>query len=143
MKFGKRLKQKIEETFPTWRDQFLCYKELKKFIKLISSALPVVAKPTKYGNAEAEFMYMLNNEIDKFNAFFMEQEEDFIIRHKELQQRIKRVTDKWSSNGSRTEYNDEMGEIRKDIVDFHGEMVLFRELQQHQFHGVGKDIEEI
>ncbi|KAB1998701.1 hypothetical protein ES319_D12G108400v1 [Gossypium barbadense] len=135
MKFGKRLKQQIEETFPTWRDQFLCYKELKKLIKLISSALPIAAEPTKYGKAEAEFVYMLNNEIDKFNTFFMEQEEDFIIRHKELQQRIKRVMDKWSSNGSRTEYNDEMAKIRKDVVDFHGEMVLLENYSNIKFTG--------
>lgn len=46
---------------------------------------------------------------------------------KELQQRIKRVTDIWGPNGSRpskTIYEDEVGKIRKDIVDFHGEMVL-------------------
>ncbi|KAG4115336.1 hypothetical protein ERO13_D12G097601v2 [Gossypium hirsutum] len=133
MKFGKRLKQQIEETFPTWRDQFLCYKELKKLIKLISSALPIAAEPTKYGKAEAEFVYMLNNKIDKFNTFYMEQEEDFIIRHKELQQRIKRVMDKWSSNGSRTEYNDEMAKIRKDVVDFHGEMVLLENYSNINF----------
>ncbi|MBA0576090.1 hypothetical protein Golob_024819 [Gossypium lobatum] len=78
---------------------------------------------------------MLNNEIDKFNAFFMEQEEDFIIRHKELQERIKRVMDKWSSNGSRTEYNDEMAKIRKDVVDFHGEMVLLENYSNINFTG--------
>ncbi|KAB2052160.1 hypothetical protein ES319_A12G100400v1 [Gossypium barbadense] len=138
MKFGKRLKQQIEETFPTWRDQFLCYKELKKLIKLISSALPMAAEPTKYGKAKAEFVYMLNNEINKFNVFFMEQEEDFIICHKELQQRIKTVMDKWSSNGSRTEYTDEMAEIRNDIVDFHGEMVLLENYSNINFTGLAK-----
>ncbi|XWS77254.1 hypothetical protein CRYUN_Cryun01aG0245500 [Craigia yunnanensis] len=77
--------------------------------------------------AEAEFVYLLNNEIDKFNVFFMEQEEDFNIRHKELQQRIKRVIDTRGPNGTRSseaEYKDEMAKIRKAIVDFHGEMVL-------------------
>lgn len=46
---------------------------------------------------------------------------------KELQQRIKRVTDTWGPNGgqpSKIIYEDEVGKIRKDIVDFHGEMVL-------------------
>lgn len=80
MKFGKRLKQQIEETLPAWRDKFLSYKELKKLVRLISSAESCV----EYGkaDAQAEFVHLLNNEIDKFNVFFMEQEEDFIIRHK-------------------------------------------------------------
>ncbi|RVW76900.1 SPX domain-containing protein 3 [Vitis vinifera] len=45
----------------------------------------------------------------------------------ELQQRIQSVIDKWGLNGnhpSDTNYREEMGKIRKDIVDFHGEMVL-------------------
>lgn len=80
MKFGKRLKHQMQETLPSWRDKFLSYKDLKKLVRLISSA-PAVLNG-KSGKAEAEFVYLLNNEIDKFNAFFMEQEEDFIIRNK-------------------------------------------------------------
>lgn len=82
MKFGKRLKQQIQETLPAWRDKFLSYKELKKLVKLISSAPPLLVESLEYGKADAEFVYLLNNEIEKFNAFFMEQEEDFIIRHR-------------------------------------------------------------
>ncbi|XP_076885855.1 SPX domain-containing protein 3-like isoform X2 [Bidens hawaiensis] len=111
MKFGKRLKQHVEETLPGWRDMYLNYKDLKKLVRLISSSL-------ECGKSEAEFVYLLNNEIDKFNVFFMEQEEDFIIRHKELQQRIKRV--KESEPSSQEEYEEEIARIRKDIVDFHG-----------------------
>lgn len=75
MKFGKRLKQQIQATLPSWRDKYLSYKELKQLVRLLAAAAVT-------GKAEAEFVYFLNNEIDKFNAFFMEQEEDFIIRHK-------------------------------------------------------------
>ncbi|GAA0146996.1 hypothetical protein LIER_42932 [Lithospermum erythrorhizon] len=87
MKFGKRLKQQTQETLPGWRDKFLSYKELKKLVKLITSAAPKVVPHRSssleyYGKAEAEFVYLLNNEIEKFNAFFIEQEEDFVIRHK-------------------------------------------------------------
>ncbi|KAL8238483.1 hypothetical protein R6Q59_015050 [Mikania micrantha] len=115
MKFGKRLKQHVEETLPGWRDMYLNYKDLKKLVRLISSSL-------EYEKSEAEFVCFLNSEIDKFNVFFMEQEEDFIIRHKELHQRIKRVNE--SEPSSQKEYEEEMAKIRKDIVDFHGEMVL-------------------
>ena len=38
------------------------------------------------------------------------------------------VINRWGPNGSQpseTNYKDEMAKIRKDIVDFHGEMVLW------------------
>jgi hypothetical protein len=84
MKFGKRLKQQVQDTLPEWRDKFLSYKELKKLLRLLSTAPTSLLNGSsiEYGKAEAEFMYLLNNEIEKFNGFFMEQEEDFIIRHK-------------------------------------------------------------
>ncbi|XP_022757016.1 SPX domain-containing protein 3 isoform X2 [Durio zibethinus] len=138
MKFGKRLKQQIQETLPAWRDKFLTYKELKKLVRLISSAPPA---SLEYGKAEAEFLYLLNNEIDKFNTFFMEKEEDFIIKHKELQQRIKRVIDTWGPNGSRpseAEYKDEMAKVRKHIVNFHGEMVLLENYSNINYTGLAK-----
>ncbi|MCD7468373.1 SPX domain-containing protein 3 [Datura stramonium] len=145
MKFGKRLKQQIQETLPGWGDKFLSYKELKKLVKLISSSCgpPMMSTPSslEYGKAEAEFVYLLNNEIDKFNAFFMEQEEDFIIRHKELQQRIGRVVDTWGPNGSQpseTDYKEEFAKIRKDIVDFHGEMVLLINYSNINYTGLAK-----
>ncbi|KAK1301803.1 SPX domain-containing protein 5 [Acorus calamus] len=74
MKFGKRLKQQIEETLPEWQDKFLSYKDLKKLVGLISGSSAAKAK--------AKFIHLLDAEIDKFNAFFVEQEEDFIIRQK-------------------------------------------------------------
>ncbi|KAJ7950891.1 SPX domain-containing protein [Quillaja saponaria] len=141
MKFGKRLKQQIQETLPGWRDKFLSYKELKKLVRLISAAPTLFNSSLEFGKAEAEFVYLVNNEIEKFNAFFMEQEEDFIIGHKELQQRIKRVVDEWGSNGrqpSETDYKEEMGKIRKDIVDFHGEMVLLVNYSNVNYTGLAK-----
>nr|XP_043630993.1 SPX domain-containing protein 3 [Erigeron canadensis] len=129
MKFGKRLKQHVQETLPGWRDMYLNYKDLKKLVRLISSSL-------EYGRSEAEFVYHLNNEIEKFNAFFMEQEEDFIIRHKELQQRLKGVNE--SEPLSQEEYEEEMAKIRKDIVDFHGEMVLLVNYSNINYTGMAK-----
>ncbi|GFP94974.1 spx domain-containing protein 3 [Phtheirospermum japonicum] len=121
MKFGKRLKHQIEQSLPEWRDKFLSYKELKKLVKSISTT------PTmSYGSSDyvkAEFICLLNIEIEKFNSFVMEQEEDFIIRHKELQERIEDVIQKWGANGtqpSELEYKEEMAKIRKHIVNFHG-----------------------
>lgn len=142
MKFGKRLKQQVQDTLPEWRDKFLSYKELKKLLRLISAApTSLLNGSIGYGKSEAEFMYLLNNEIDKFNGFFMEQEEDFIIRHKEVQQRIKRVVDLWGPNGSQpseADYKEEMEKIRKAIVDFHGEMVLLVNYSNINYTGLAK-----
>nr|DAD47796.1 TPA_asm: hypothetical protein HUJ06_017733 [Nelumbo nucifera] len=82
MKFGKRLKNQIQETLPEWRDKFLSYKDMKKLVRLISSGPSTSEELPDSGKAEAEFIYLLNSEIDKFNSFFVEQEEDFIIRHR-------------------------------------------------------------
>jgi SPX domain protein involved in polyphosphate accumulation len=75
MKFGKRLKSQIEESLPEWRDNFLSYKDLKKLLRGISADNPSL-------QAEAVFIQLLNMEIEKFNAFFLEQEEEFVIRQK-------------------------------------------------------------
>nr|XP_010939887.1 SPX domain-containing protein 5 isoform X1 [Elaeis guineensis] len=131
MKFGKRLKQQIEETLPEWRDKFLSYKDLKQLVRLISTTNP---SP----NAEAEFIDLLNAEIDKFNTFFVEQEEDFIIHQKELRERIKTVIETFGPGGSQpseAEYAAEMGRIRKDIVNFHGEMVLLENYSNINYTG--------
>lgn len=51
----------------------------------------------------------------------------FLKKMQELQQRLQRVIDTWGPNGARpseTNCKEDMAEIRKDIVNFHGEMVL-------------------
>ncbi|XP_038874843.1 SPX domain-containing protein 3 [Benincasa hispida] len=131
MKFGKRLKQQIEDTLPNWRDKFLSYKNLKKLVRRISDNVDV--------NANAEFVYLLNSEIDKFNSFFVEQEEDLVIRHRELRQRIERVLESWSPHGNEREHHrEEIREIREDIVNLHGEMVLLVNYSNVNYTGLGK-----
>jgi len=96
MKFGKSLSTQIEKTLPEWRDKFLSYKELKKKLKqfeppaaaddrpgkrLKSDAAPTAADMSK---EETDFHDLLENELDKFNTFFVEKEEEYIIRLKVL-----------------------------------------------------------
>ncbi|XP_010524397.1 PREDICTED: SPX domain-containing protein 3 [Tarenaya hassleriana] len=134
MKFGKRIKEQVQETLPEWRDKFLRYKELKNMVRQISSSAADKA-------GEVSFVHSLNSEIDKFNAFFVEQEEDFIIRHKELQHGIQRVMETWGPNGthsSEERFREVMGEIRKDIVNFHGEMVLLVNYSNINYTGLAK-----
>lgn len=105
MKFGKSLGNQIEDALPEWRDKFLSYKDLKKRLKLISGGggerlakRPKVADDVGPGDRdpssapesaampvveeEEDFMRLLEAELDKFNTFFVEKEEEYIIRQK-------------------------------------------------------------
>lgn len=91
MKFGKSLSNQIEKTLPQWRDKFLSYKELKKKLKLVKPAAklgeePLAKRPRidvgQMSKEESDFRISLENEVHKFNAFFVEKEEECIIRLK-------------------------------------------------------------
>ncbi|KAG6538828.1 hypothetical protein ZIOFF_003979 [Zingiber officinale] len=141
MKFGKNLSSQIEETLPEWRDKFLSYKDLKRRLKLISGAdLP--AKRAKLADEvavgdnapsstaeeeEEEFVSLLEAELDKFNTFFVEKEEEYIIRQKDLQDRVTAAI----SRGSK----EELMKVRKEIVNFHGEMVLLENYSALNYTG--------
>lgn len=81
MKFGKRLKKQVQESLPEWRDKFLAYKRLKRLVRLVSAA---GSSPRRRRGSAAEdtFVRLLDAEVDRFNAFFLEREEDFVIRHR-------------------------------------------------------------
>ncbi|KAH9615920.1 hypothetical protein KSS87_008407 [Heliosperma pusillum] len=78
---------------------------------------------------EVNFLRLLEDELEKFNTFFVEQEEEYIIRLKELQDRV--------AKAKRSNY-DEMLKIRKEIVDFHGEMVLLENYSALNYTGLVK-----
>lgn len=87
MKFWKILKSHIEETLPEWQDKFLSYKDLKKELKLIYPQDDRPIKKQRLNNDELakevnDFVKLLEEEIDKFNTFFVEKEEDYIIHLK-------------------------------------------------------------
>ncbi|CAL9028020.1 unnamed protein product [Prunus brigantina] len=145
MKFGKSLSSQIEETLPEWRDKFLSYKELKKCLKLIepkggdrptkrpridASADCADAHGDKEGmsTAEINFIQLLEDELEKFNSFFVEKEEEYIITLKEIQDRVAKAKHS----------NEEITKIRKEIVDFHGEMVLLENYSALNYTGLVK-----
>lgn len=81
MKFDKILKRLIEQTLPHWRDKFLCYKILKKQLNVMcpedGQALPQLnAKELDH------FLNLLQLEIAKFNNFFVDKEEEYVIKLK-------------------------------------------------------------
>lgn len=136
MKFGKSLSNQIEQTLPEWRDKFLSYKDLKKRLKLIDSKS--VDRPTKrlrldensvgMSKEEISFIQLLEDELEKFNNFFVEKEEEYIIRLKELRDRIGKAKDS----------KEKMMSIRKEIVDLHGEMVLLENYSALNYTGLVK-----
>ncbi|XP_065850888.1 SPX domain-containing protein 1 [Euphorbia lathyris] len=144
MKFGKSLSNQIEETSPEWRDKFLSYKELKKKLKLIepnksgdrpnkrprldAGDCAVTSGSGDMTKEEVDFIKLLEDELEKFNSFFVEKEEEYIIRLKELQDRVARAKDS----------NEEIIKIRKEIVDFHGEMVLLENYSSLNYTGLAK-----
>lgn len=106
MKFGKSLSNQIEQTLPEWRDKFLSYKDLKKQLKLINpqgKSGDVCNREAKrqrvsggvagdwtvgdggiggMSKEEIDFVDLLEKEIEKFNSFFVEKEEEYIIKLK-------------------------------------------------------------
>lgn len=90
MKFGKSLSNQIEETLPEWQEKFLSYKELKKKLKLLEPRGGGDNRPNKRSRSsdtdptkeELDFIRLLEEELDKFNSFFVEKEEEYIIRLK-------------------------------------------------------------
>ncbi|MCL7028607.1 hypothetical protein MKW94_003169 [Papaver nudicaule] len=150
MKFGKSLSNQIEETLPEWGDKFLSYKELKKRLKLIDPKVgerssnkrlraiddadeefSIVTEDELKGmtREEIDFIRLLEAELEKFNWFFVDKEEEYIIRLKELQDRVAKA--KESSN-------EELIKARKEIVDFHGEMVLLENYSALNYTGLVK-----
>ncbi|KAL5149979.1 SPX domain-containing protein 4 [Glycine soja] len=180
MKFGKEFKTHLEDTIPEWRDKFLCYKPLKKLLKQnlpsittaitdipINLPLHLLQQPSSPQLLQAWFVRILNEELEKFNDFYVDKEEEFVIRFqgvvdendmvlqlrlmrdtlvalttfKELKERIECLKEK-SSQGevytSDCEFSEEMMDIRKDLVTIHGEMVLLKNYSSLNFAGLVK-----
>ncbi|CAL4924777.1 unnamed protein product [Urochloa decumbens] len=134
MKFGKRLKKQVEESLPEWRDKFLAYKRLKRLVRLVPAGPSAAAVPRRRA-AEAAFVRLLDGEVDRFNAFFLEQEEDFVIRHRELQEAVKKVA---AGDQDGPPAPETTRRVRKEVVDLHGEMVLLLNYSAINYTGLAK-----
>lgn len=157
MKYGKWLRDEIERTFPEWKGQFISYKKLKKQLKLINSRWPRFATTRflEVNNMRLSigFTRLLNNELNKINMFYFDKEEDYIIRLKVfcwsflpglLVQNILvwKVFDKmgcWlqelQDRAEELASDEEKLQVQKDILKFHGEMVLLLNYSVLNFTG--------
>ncbi|KAL5713897.1 hypothetical protein ACHQM5_015931 [Ranunculus cassubicifolius] len=118
MKYGKSLYNQIEGAFPEWKDHFLSYKDLKKKLKSMEGI----------SNEQFDFIMLLDAEVDKFNDFFLEKQQDYVIIIWELKERV----------GRANESSEELAKIRNAIVNFHGEMVLLQNYSAFNFIGLVK-----
>lgn len=98
MKYGKRLRNEVERSFPEWRGEFISYKQLKKQLNLIDPVSRPRKRPrisigeifdTGYGRNDVNsmtvnvgFTRLLDEEMQKVNTFYIDKEEDYIIRLK-------------------------------------------------------------
>ncbi|KAM7483648.1 hypothetical protein LguiB_008231 [Lonicera macranthoides] len=73
MKFGKSLRNEIAETVPEWEGEYISYKDLKKQLKLIVNR-------SSNTTEDICFVQLLYSNLNKFQQFFMDKEEEYIIR---------------------------------------------------------------
>ncbi|KAG5153047.1 hypothetical protein JHK84_029519 [Glycine max] len=125
MKFEKILKRLIEQTLPDWRDKFLCYKILKKQLNVMCPE-DGQAPPQLDANELNHFLTLLQLEIDKFNNFFIDKEEEYVIKWRELQDRVVEAVNS----------NVDLMSLGTETVDFHGEMVLLENYSALNYTGM-------
>ncbi|KAI8018891.1 SPX domain-containing protein 1 [Camellia lanceoleosa] len=122
MKFGKSLRSEIAETLPEWKGKFISYKELKKQLKLIAH---------EEEEGMIDFIQLLDNELEKVNTFFIDKEEEYIIRIRELKDRVANMKS-----------SEDMTQVKLDILEFHGEMVLLLHYSVINFAGLLKIVKK-
>lgn len=134
MKFGKLLQNHAEEMPDT---VFLRYKQMKKQLKNLKKADAHgdsgIAEDTSTAE-EAGFVDILNEDMKKFNQFFMDKEEDAIIKLQALTEEVSRL--KTSSDVSRLQ------RVQAELINFHGEMVLLLHWSILNFSAVKKIIKK-
>ncbi|XP_011098655.1 SPX domain-containing protein 4 [Sesamum indicum] len=140
MKFGKEFYMHLAKTIPEWRDKYLCYKPLKKLLKNLPPAPPLPLPLLRQW-----FLTILYEELEKFNDFYVEKEEELIIRFEKLKRRIEQVKERGNYNGvftSETEFSEDMTDIRKGFVAIHGEMILLQNYSSLNFAGLVKIVKK-
>jgi len=77
MKFGHQLESVVNNTAEDIRDKFLQYKALKKTLKSIPQG-------NDNPEVEKEFIRLLQHEVMKFNEFFINKEEELVMKESRL-----------------------------------------------------------
>ncbi|XVF74728.1 hypothetical protein PTKIN_Ptkin13bG0135100 [Pterospermum kingtungense] len=122
MKHGKKHRAEVARSLPEWERKFMAYKALKQKVKLIN--------PHSCGE-NMGFTLLLDRELDKINTFYIDKEEDYIIRFRELEIRAENIIG----------YEERL-EVLKEILDFHSEMVMLLHYSVINFTGLIKIVKK-
>ncbi|KAJ9692660.1 hypothetical protein PVL29_011644 [Vitis rotundifolia] len=149
MKFGKRLCWELEETIPEWKSEFISYKQLKKLLNQIDlelwetdgsnkrpsfstfDCLGVGGRYVHMMREDKGFIRLFEGEIEKVNTFFVDKEEDYIIKVKELQEMVANL-----------DVDGDILEVQMHILDFHREMVSLLHYSLTNFTGFMKIVKK-
>ncbi|XP_022724856.1 SPX domain-containing protein 1-like [Durio zibethinus] len=137
MKHGKTHRDQVAKSLPDWEQKFMAYKALKKKVKLInphSSRGNFSDGVNNEGNLPTEdmgFTLLLDRELDKINTFYIDKEEDYVIKFRELEIRAENLTG-----------NEEMLEVLREILAFQSEMVMLHHFSITNFQGLIKIVKK-
>lgn len=98
-----------------WRAQFLRYKELKKLLKNLQPRTPAgrVEGEVQPSKEESEFVEAVAEDLKKLNDFFMEKEEELVMKENWLSKRANEASASQDANTMALMY-----------AKFHGEVVM-------------------
>nr|XP_043612198.1 SPX domain-containing protein 2-like [Erigeron canadensis] len=132
MHYRKQLKILIDDMLPEWRDKFLSYKDLKKQLSKIypkeeggNSKKRIKIDPVTVEKEVDNFVKLCQQQIDKFNDFFLEKEEWYIIKIEVLE-------------GNLVAAHNSNEELMKELADLHGEIVLLLNYSALNYTGLVK-----
>lgn len=118
-------RQKVEEADVRPDREFLKYKQMKKLLKK-AAELKEEGDDVGMRGVEKEFINVLYSDVDRINSYFMEVEEDCVIKlqclrdsyEEERGKKVKGMSEEaWLSS-------PDMRKIRSQFIDLHGELVL-------------------
>jgi hypothetical protein len=87
---------------------------------------------------EENFLRLLNVELEKFNSFFTEKEEEYVIRLQELKNMLEEVRKQDDTEVHPRDKKDDLLSIRIDLVTLHGEVILMESYSTLNYTGLVK-----
>ncbi|GLJ40794.1 hypothetical protein SUGI_0843800 [Cryptomeria japonica] len=147
MKFGKWFELLLQQILSEWRDHYISYTFLKKRIKFIEATRNDIimgdSNPDFLNTYEVDFINLLNAELDKINKFMEEKSRECHIRLQTLKGRIEKVKDgRTQAMVVHNHGREEVVLLGKDLVNFHGELVLLENYSLWNFTGLWKIIKK-
>jgi SPX domain protein involved in polyphosphate accumulation len=139
-----RKRQKLEDAEIRADREFLKYKQMKKLLKK-AAELKEEGDDVGMRGVEKEFIRVLYDDVDRINSYFMEVEEDCVIKLQCLRDSYEEECPKKKKQGMSEEEwlsSPEMRKIRSQFIDLHGELVLLLHWSIVNYAGILKILEK-